>query len=112
VIAVLPSGGLPEGGRAVVVAGGREIAVVRVEGRVYAVGNSCPHRGGPLGKGDLSGHHLYCPLHAWCFDVRNGLGFFPPGARIATHLTEERDGQIFVDPVAQPLANDFEPPGP
>lgn len=98
-IAVLPSASLLEGGRAVVVALGHEIAVVRVEGRLYALGNTCPHRGGSLGQGDLSGHHLYCPLHAWCFDVRSGEGFFPKGPRIATHRVEERGGEIFVDPV-------------
>ncbi len=109
-IAVLASHLLAEGARAVVVAEKREIAVVRVEGQVYAVGNACPHRGGPLGLGDLSGHHLYCPLHAWCFDVRSGEGFFPKGARIATHAVEERDGQIFVDPMPRALPTDFLPP--
>lgn len=109
-IRVLPSVGLVEGGRKVVVAGGQELAIVRVEGRVYAVGNTCPHRGGPLGLGDLSGHHLYCPLHAWCFDVRTGEGFFPKGARIVTHRVEERGGEIFVDPVPVPLPTDFVPP--
>ncbi len=91
-------------------AAGLELAIVRVDGRVYAVANACPHRGGPLGAGDLSGHHLYCPLHAWCFDVRTGAGFFPAGARVATHAVEERAGQIFVDPVPKPVAIDFVPP--
>ena len=109
-IAVLASTLLLEGGRAVVVAGGREIAVARVEGQVYAIANTCPHRGGSLGDGDLSGHHLYCPLHAWCFDVRSGSGFFPAAARVATHKVEERGGEIFVDPVPQPLPVDFTPP--
>ena len=76
---------------------GRPIAVVRVEGKAYAVADTCPHRGGSLGHGDLSGHHLYCPQHAWCFDVRTGDGFFPRDARIATHRTEERGGEIYVD---------------
>lgn len=109
-IAVLASAELLEGGRAVVVAGGREIAVVRVEGEVHAVANTCPHRGGSLGHGDLSGRHLYCPLHAWCFDVRSGEGFFPKGARIAIHRAREEGGQIFVDPVPQPPPIDFVPP--
>ena len=109
-ISVLASAGLLEGRKAVVVADGREIAILRVEGKVYAVANTCPHRGGSLGHGDLSGHHLYCPLHAWCFDVRNGHGFFPAGARISIHTVEERGGEIFVDPVPQPLPFDFVPP--
>lgn len=27
------------------------VALVNVEGRIYAVANLCPHRGGPLGEG-------------------------------------------------------------
>jgi len=110
VIAVLASAALAEGGRAVVPVGDRELALVRVAGKVYALANACPHRGGPLGLGDLSGHHLYCPLHAWCFDVRDGEGFFPKGARVASHAAEERDGQIWVDPVPRLLKTDFVPP--
>jgi nitrite reductase (NADH) small subunit len=110
VIAVLASAGLLEGGRTVVTADGQEIAIARVDGQVHAIANTCPHRGGSLGDGDLTGHHLYCPQHAWCFDVRTGAGFFPTGARVATHKVEERGGQIFVDPVPQPLPIDFVPP--
>lgn len=109
-IAVLASAALLENGRAVVTVAGSELALVRVQGRVYAVANACPHRGGPLGAGDLSGHHLYCPLHAWCFDVRDGAAFFPKGARVASHAAEERDGQIWVDPVPRKFEVDFVPP--
>ena len=108
--AVLPSSSLLEGARAVVVVGGRPVALVRVEGLVYAIGDTCPHRGGSLGLGDLSGHHLYCPQHAWCFDVRSGSGFFPKDARVATHRVEERGGQIFVDPTPLMPPIDFVPP--
>ena len=110
-IAALDSSALQEGGRAVVRIAGQPLALVRVEGVVYAVGDTCPHRGASLGMGDLSGHHLYCPQHAWCFDVRTGAGFFPKDARIATHRVEERGGQIFVDPSGQLPPIDFVPPG-
>ena len=109
-IAVLDSTALAEGGRAVVVVVGQSVALVRVGGVVYAIGDTCPHRGGSLGSGDLAGHHLYCPQHAWCFDVRTGNGFFPKGARVATHRVEERSGQIFVDPTPALPPIDFVPP--
>ena len=109
-IAVLPSSALLERGRAVVQVAGNPVALVRVDGAVYAIGDTCPHRGGSLGQGDLSGHHLYCPQHAWCFDVRSGKGFFPRDARVATHRVEERDGQIFVDPTPVMPPIDFVPP--
>lgn len=74
---------------------GRPIALVRVEGRVYALDNRCPHRGdGELGRGDLEGFHLSCPLHAWCFDVRDGAAFFPSGAKLETFEVRESEGRI------------------
>jgi nitrite reductase (NADH) small subunit len=109
-IRALDSAALHEGGRVVVLIEGKAIALVRVEGIAYAIADTCPHRGGSLGLGDLSGHHLYCPLHAWCFDVRTGRAFFPKDAIAATHRVEERAGEIFVDPIAVLPGIDFVPP--
>ena len=92
---VLASADLPEGGRLVVRAEGRDLAVVRVGGIVYAIDNVCPHHAGELGRGDLQGYHLYCPLHAWCFDVRNGKAFFPQGAQVECFEVKEEAGRIF-----------------
>lgn len=94
-VELLASSDLVEGGRTVVRAEGRELAVVRVGGVVYAIDNVCPHRNGELGLGDLQGHHLYCPLHAWCFDVRDGKAFFPEGARVECFEVKEEGGRIF-----------------
>ena len=79
---VAASSELVEGGRLIVDLNGQAIALVRIEGQVFAVDNACPHRDGELGRGDLQGHHLFCPLHAWCFDVRTGKAFFPQGASV------------------------------
>lgn len=91
---LLASADLPEGARRVVQAEGRSLALVRVQGVAYAVDNVCPHRNGELGLGDLQGHHLYCPLHAWCFDVRDGKAFFPQGARVECFEVKEAGGRI------------------
>ena len=95
---VLDSADLPEGARRVVEVGGVKVAVARVEGRVYAIGNTCPHREGSLGDGELQGHHLYCPQHAWCFDVRTGRAFFPEGASVAAYEVREENGVITLSP--------------
>jgi len=60
------------GGSAVVAVEGREVAVFNVGGAFHALDNACPHRGGPLGEGDLEGCLLTCPWHEWQFDVRTG----------------------------------------
>ena len=92
-----PSSGLGEGDRQTVMVGPVAVALVRVSGVAYALGDSCPHRGGSLGQGDLQGTHLFCPLHGWSFDVRTGHAFFPKGARVACHRVEERDGRLYVE---------------
>ena len=91
---LLASSELAEGARTVVRAEGRDLALVRVNGIAYAIDNMCPHHGGELGRGDLQGHHLYCPLHAWCFDVRDGKAFFPNGARVECFEVKEEAGRI------------------
>lgn len=80
----------------VVTVGSARLVLIRVEGRVYAVDDRCPHRDGELGQGELDGFHLFCPLHAWVFDVRDGRGFFPKGAEIACYAVEESNGRIRV----------------
>lgn len=52
--------------------GDRRIALCRTSTGVYALDNTCPHRGGPLGEGDLIGDELICPWHLWAFDVHTG----------------------------------------
>jgi nitrite reductase (NADH) small subunit len=58
-------------GRAVEV-GGREIAIFNLGDRFLAVENKCPHRGGPLADGVVSGTTVACPLHAWKVDLNSG----------------------------------------
>jgi nitrite reductase/ring-hydroxylating ferredoxin subunit len=99
------SANVPDGTVTEVLVDGRRVALARVEGKLYAVDGACPHRGGDLGRGDLSGHHLYCPEHAWAFDLRDGAAFFPKGARIACFAVREEDGEIFIEiPAGQPPA--------
>lgn len=63
---------LEEGSGRVVEVDGTEVAVFLVGGEVFALENSCPHRGGPLAYGDLRARTVYCPLHAWSFDLASG----------------------------------------
>jgi nitrite reductase (NADH) small subunit len=57
-------------GRAVRI-GDDEIAIFNLGDRFLACENSCPHRGGPLADGIVSGSTVVCPLHAYklCLDT-------------------------------------------
>lgn len=61
----------PREGRAVTVAG-RQIAIFNLGGRFVAVDNRCPHRGGPLADGIVSGDTVVCPLHGWRIGLSTG----------------------------------------
>ena len=63
---------VPAGSGRVFEAAGRTLAVFNVDGRFYAIDNECSHRGGPLGDGDLEGHVVLCPWHAWRFRLSDG----------------------------------------
>ncbi|MGH7354260.1 MAG: Rieske (2Fe-2S) protein [Candidatus Rokuibacteriota bacterium] len=56
---------------------GVRVVLARVGDRVYGLGDTCAHRGGPLGEGKLSGTRLACPWHGWIYDVRTGQCAFP-----------------------------------
>jgi nitrite reductase (NADH) small subunit len=62
----------PPGSGCELVAGDRIVALFNVDGALYALDGVCPHQGGPLGKGCLTGTVVTCPWHGWQFDVRDG----------------------------------------
>ena len=58
-------------GRAVTV-GDQEVAIFNLGEKFLAVSNRCPHRGGPLADGIVSGDSVVCPLHAWKVCLSSG----------------------------------------
>lgn len=64
---------LPVGlGRAFVI-GRQRVAIFRTRGgKIFAVANECPHRGGPLADGMLVGDQVVCPMHAFRYDSKTG----------------------------------------
>jgi len=79
---------------------GRAVALANVEGKIYAINNTCLHRGGPLGQGTLEGKVVTCPWHGWQFDVTTGKVVANPQAGVDCYGVEVRGEDIFVE-VAQ-----------
>ncbi len=52
--------------------GDDEIAIFNLGDRYVAIDNSCPHRGGPLCDGIVSGDTVVCPLHGWKISLDTG----------------------------------------
>ncbi len=91
---VAPVGEIPPGGRKLVNVEGRAVVVFNVGGEFFALNNRCPHRGGSLVQGHLTGlvespepgvycysrpgEIIRCPWHAWEFDIRTGRSWCDP----------------------------------
>jgi 3-phenylpropionate/trans-cinnamate dioxygenase ferredoxin subunit len=96
---------IPPGSRKIVEIAGRSIGVFNVDGRFFAVKNSCPHQGGPLCLGptiglvtssapgdfpyEREGEILRCPWHGWEFDLATGRSVVDPnGIRVKSYPVE------------------------
>ena len=77
-------------------AAGRAIALVNAGGQLYALDNTCLHRGGPLGQGFLEGESVECPWHGWQFDVRTGRCTFNPSAAVPTYEVRVEGDDVLV----------------
>lgn len=70
----------PPGSTIEVVVQSQVIALVNIDGQLYALDGICPHQGGPLGKGSLDAAVLTCPWHGWQFDVPTGTSRLNPAS--------------------------------
>ena len=87
---------IAEGKGITVKADGKEIALFKYEGKIYAVDAVCPHLGGPLGEGCLDKDLVTCPWHGWQFDVRTGKCESMPGEDIASYPLEIKGDDVFL----------------
>jgi nitrite reductase [NAD(P)H] small subunit len=85
-------------GREVIV-GDRAIAVFNLGDRFLAVDNRCPHRGGPLADGIVTGESVVCPLHGWKIGLQNGNVQRPAEtpACVKTYATKVEAGTLLLE---------------
>ena len=69
---VLHKDALKDGELTEVIIAGTAVVIANIGGTFFAAANTCPHAGGPLVDGDLSGSVLSCPYHGWGFDLKDG----------------------------------------
>jgi nitrite reductase (NADH) small subunit len=77
--------------------GDDEIAIFNLGDRYVAVDNSCPHRGGPLCDGIVSGDTVVCPLHGWKISLDTGDVLKPDVCvKVGTYPVSVEDGIVRV----------------
>ena len=103
--------------RATVKVDGREVVVLRSNGRFYALSNDCLHMGGPVGEGMLKGKveavltedkrvlgerfseeemHIICPWHGWEYDIATGEFAGDRKRRLRCYDVTTRGDEVYV----------------
>jgi len=79
---------------------GFDVFVVKLDGKIYAMGNTCTHAGGPLNEGKLVGAdrcEIECPWHASRFCVKDGDAKGGPATFAEPRLETRVNDQGFVE---------------
>ena len=89
---------IPARGARVLLVGDDSIALFRTgDGRIFALRDRCPHRGGPLSQGIVHGHCVTCPLHDWVIDLATGEAVGPDAGATASFDVRVTDGQVYIE---------------
>lgn len=73
------------------------LAVFRLSnGRFKAVENRCPHKNGPLAEGIVSGEFVFCPLHDWKIDLKDGQVQAPDHGCVKTYDVAVEGSEVFI----------------
>ncbi|MFA9556812.1 nitrite reductase small subunit NirD [Evansella sp. AB-rgal1] len=77
---------------------GEEIALFKQkDGSVKAIQNSCPHKGGPLSEGIVSGEHVFCPLHDWKINMKDGKVQAPDVGCVKTYEVAIQENFVYIE---------------
>jgi nitrite reductase/ring-hydroxylating ferredoxin subunit len=98
-------------------AGGLEVGVFMVKGRIHAYENRCRHQGGPVCTGEIIGRYeqvllpdgtvaserfaddevrIACPWHGWEYDLETGECTADRRFRLRRIEVRQRDAEVYV----------------
>lgn len=75
---------------------GKMIALFNCNGAFYAIDDTCPHQGGPLGEGELAGTVVTCPWHEWRFDTRTGVNTDDATCKVASYPVKVEGSDVLI----------------
>lgn len=88
---------VPPGELLMVQVDGEDVVLANVEGQIFAFGNECTHRGGPLSEGILEGDTVECPWHQGRFNVKTGdVVDAPPESPVPSYQVQVEGDEIRV----------------
>lgn len=79
-----------------------DIAVFKVEGKIYAVSNICPHNHSEVMFDGYVDENLYlaCPIHGWAFSLETGevpAGCTGLSAKLQVFPTKIEDDDLYIE---------------
>jgi nitrite reductase/ring-hydroxylating ferredoxin subunit len=122
-----PAADLPPGSCRLARIGRIEVGIFNVGGTYYALNNRCPHAGGPLCLGEVTGttesagpyrvawvrqgEIVACPWHAWEFELASGRTITQPTKAVRTYPVRVEDGQVVLETGDPPAGRTAGPSG-
>ncbi|WP_434025779.1 nitrite reductase small subunit NirD [[Pseudomonas] boreopolis] len=89
----------PLGARVLEIEGMAPIALFRTAGdKVFALRDRCPHKGGPLSQGIVSGESVTCPLHGWNIGLDSGQACAPDVGCTPRYPVKVEHGAVWIVP--------------
>ncbi|MEM0173027.1 MAG: Rieske 2Fe-2S domain-containing protein, partial [Sulfolobaceae archaeon] len=77
---------------------GKEILLIRIDNKVYAIEPECPHKGANLEYGEIDPQlkRIKCNLHGYEFNLENGkLEYIPPLYNRSEPWFKSRDLKVY-----------------
>jgi 3-phenylpropionate/trans-cinnamate dioxygenase ferredoxin component len=89
---------LPLGQKILVDYDGEDVGLFNLDGKIYAIADTCTHDHGPLVEGRLDGEWIICPRHGARFNLKTGQQTMPAFAPVPLYEVKIEGEDIFIAP--------------
>jgi nitrite reductase/ring-hydroxylating ferredoxin subunit len=77
---------------------GKVLAVFNIEGKFYAIDDTCTHAGASLAEGPVAGTVVTCPWHGATFDIATGAVLSDPAYEgVQSYSVKVEGDNVFVE---------------
>ena len=90
---------IPQGKMLKVSSNGKEILVANVDGKYFAMDDTCTHKGASLSEGTLEGSTVTCPWHGSTWDSKTGklMDFATKLKDLASYKVAVESDSVFIE---------------
>ena len=76
---------------------GKQFTLAKFQDAYFAFASKCPHASGRMAAGYINPlGQVVCPLHRYCFDMKNGRNTSGEGYFLKTYPIEIKEGALFI----------------